>query len=90
MTIGGFLILILVAAIAGALGQAIGGFSRGGCLVAILVGFVGAWVGTWIARQFDLPAVFVINVQGEVFPLFWAIIGAAVVSAVLGLLTPRR
>ena len=90
MTIVGFLILVLVAAVAGALGQAIGGFSRGGCLVAIVLGFVGAWVGVWIADRFDLPAVFVIQIQGEAFPVFWAVVGAALVSAALSLLTPRR
>ena len=90
MTIGGFLILVLVAAVAGAVGQAIGGISRGGCLVQVILGFVGATVGAWIARRFDLPAVFVVQIQGEAFPVFWAIVGAAIVSAVLGLLTPRR
>ena len=90
MTIGGFLILILIAAMSGAIGQAIGGFSRGGCLVATLLGFVGAFVGLWIARQFDVPSIFVIHIQGESVPVVWAIIGAAAVSAVLGLLTPRR
>ena len=36
---------LLIAAIAGAIGQAIVGFSRGGCLAAIAVGFIGAYLG---------------------------------------------
>lgn len=42
MTLLDFLILLLIAGICGALGQAIAGFSRGGCLVSIALGFVGA------------------------------------------------
>jgi uncharacterized membrane protein YeaQ/YmgE (transglycosylase-associated protein family) len=82
----GFLILLAIAGLAGALGQAIGGFARGGCIVAVLVGFAGAWLGTWIAAQFDLAPVFVITIEGEPFPVFWAVVGGAVLSAVLGLL----
>lgn len=85
-----FILLIIVAGIAGAVGQAIGGFSFGGCIVSILVGFVGAFIGTWIARQFGLPSFYVIQIDGEQFPIVWAIIGAAILSAVLSLLFRRR
>jgi uncharacterized membrane protein YeaQ/YmgE (transglycosylase-associated protein family) len=43
MTLFDLLILLLVAGICGALGQAITGFSRGGCLVSIALGFVGTY-----------------------------------------------
>jgi uncharacterized membrane protein YeaQ/YmgE (transglycosylase-associated protein family) len=85
MSLIGFLVLLLIAAITGAIGQAIAGFSRGGCLAAILLGFVGAYVGQWIATRFNLPMIFVINVDGQPFPVVWAIIGAALVAAVLSL-----
>lgn len=90
MTLLGFIVLLIVAAIAGALGQALGGFSRGGCIVSILVGFIGAWLGLGIARQFGLPTFFVLNIDGQPFPLVWAIIGAAIFSAILGLLFRGR
>ena len=45
MTLFDLLILLLVAGICGALGQAITGFSRGGCLVSIALGFVGVEFG---------------------------------------------
>lgn len=91
MSLVGFLVLLLVAAIAGAIGQALAGFSRGGCLVSIAMGFVGAYLGLWIARQFGLPTFFVLNIDGEPFPLVWAIIGSALFAAVLSLLfRPRR
>ena len=42
MSVWDFVILLLVAGICGAIGQAIAGYSRGGCLVAIALGFIGA------------------------------------------------
>lgn len=46
MTLIGFLILLAVAAICGAIGEMVGGAKvPGGWLGSILVGFVGAWIG---------------------------------------------
>jgi len=90
MTILGFLVLLLVAAIAGSLGQAISGYSLGGCLASVLVGFVGAFLGLWIARQFGLPEWLTITIQGESFPLVWSIIGSAIFTGLLGLIFRRR
>ncbi|MGH2520981.1 MAG: hypothetical protein ACRDH2_00625 [Anaerolineales bacterium] len=90
MSLVGFLVLLLVAAIAGGLGQALGGFSRGGCLVSIVFGFVGAYLGLWLAQQFNLPTIFVLNIDGQPFPVVWAIVGAALVAAVLSLLLRPR
>lgn len=89
MSLMGFLVLLLVAAIAGAIGQAIAGFSRGGCLASVFVGFVGAYLGMWLAQQFGLPELFVLNIDGQPFPVVWAIIGAALFAAVLSLLFGR-
>ena len=90
MTLGGFLLLLLVAAIAGAIGQALAGYSFGGLIITIVVGFVGAYIGTWLAGQFHLPELLVIGVDGKNFPLFWAIAGSALLSAVIGLISRRR
>ena len=81
-----FLILLLVAGICGALGQAISGYSRGGCLVSIALGFIGAILGMWLARMLKLPEV--LQVGG--FPVVWSIIGAALFVAVLGFLSRQR
>jgi uncharacterized membrane protein YeaQ/YmgE (transglycosylase-associated protein family) len=89
MTITGILVLLLIAGVVGALGQALSGYSFGGCLVSILVGFIGAYVGIWLARQLGLPEVFTITVEGEPFPVLWGIIGSAILSLFLGLLTRR-
>ena len=90
MTLAQFLILLLIAGICGAVGQAVTGFSRGGCLVSIGVGFVGALLGSWLANAFGLPALFVVNVGGTGFPIVWAIIGSALFVAVIALISRGR
>jgi uncharacterized membrane protein YeaQ/YmgE (transglycosylase-associated protein family) len=90
MSLLGFLILALIAAVAGSIGQALAGYSLGGCLVSAVVGFIGAYLGVWIARQFDLPLFLPVTIDGETFPIIWAIIGSALLAAGIGLLTRRR
>jgi len=89
MTLFDLLILLLVAGICGALGQAITGFSRGGCLVSIALGFVGAVIGMWLARTLHLPALFAVQIGTTSFPIVWSIIGSALFVAVIALLTRR-
>ena len=86
----GFLILLLVAAICGAIGRAIAGGTRGGCLVSVAIGFIGALLGTWLARAVRLPDVLAISIEGHPFPIVWSIIGAALFVAVIHLISGRR
>ena len=58
MSLLGFIILLIIAAICGSIGQALAGYSYGGCLVSMVVGFVGAYVGLWLAGQLGLPDFF--------------------------------
>lgn len=91
MTLLELIILLVIAGVCGALGQAIAGYSPGGLVITILVGFVGALLGTWIARQVGLPEFLVISVGGEPFPIIWSIIGAALLAALASLFArPRR
>lgn len=90
MTLLEFLVLLLIAAIAGALGQALSGYSLGGCLISIVVGFIGALLGLWLARQFGLPEPFPVTVGGQTFPVLWSIIGSALFSGLLGALSRSR
>jgi uncharacterized membrane protein YeaQ/YmgE (transglycosylase-associated protein family) len=84
------LVLLLIAGVCGAIGQAIGGYSHGGCLVSIALGFIGALLGSWIAGQLHLPELIVIPVGGTKFPVVWSIIGAALFVALINLISRRR
>lgn len=86
----GLLMLLLVAAIAGAIGQAIAGYSMGGCLVSAAVGLIGALLGGWLAGVLGAPELFVVSIGGWPFPVVWAIIGATLFAIVVGLLTRGR
>ena len=84
------LILLLVAGLCGALGQAITGYSRGGCLVSIALGFIGALIGMWLARMLALPELFAVNIGGTKFPIIWSIIGSALFVALISLISRSR
>lgn len=86
MTLVGFLILLLIAALCGGIGQSLAGFDLGGCLVSIIVGFIGAYIGLWIAQKMGLPDFFTISIQGKPFPVIWAIIGSAIFTFIIALL----
>ena len=83
------IILLLVAGICGSVGRAIGGGSRGGCLVSVALGFIGAIVGMWLARTLNLPRVFVTDFAGD-FPIVWSIVGSAIFVAIMRLISGRR
>ncbi len=90
MTLIDIILLLVIAGIAGAIGQAIAGFSRGGCLTSIAVGFIGALIGTWLSRQLSLPGWLTFNIGGTVFPFLWAVIGSIILVIIVNLLTGRR
>jgi uncharacterized membrane protein YeaQ/YmgE (transglycosylase-associated protein family) len=89
MTVLDFVILLVVAGVCGALGQAIVGYSRGGCLASIAQGFIGALLGAWIARSLGLPEMISLVIGDQPFPIIWSILGSALFVAVIALITPR-
>jgi uncharacterized membrane protein YeaQ/YmgE (transglycosylase-associated protein family) len=89
MTILDLVVLLIIAGLCGALGQAITGYSRGGCLVSIALGFVGALLGMWLARQMGLPELFSVQIGTTNFPIVWSIIGAALFVAIISLVSRR-
>jgi uncharacterized membrane protein YeaQ/YmgE (transglycosylase-associated protein family) len=87
MTLLEILVLLCIAGVCGSIGQAIAGFSRGGCFVSVAVGFVGALVGMWLARAAGLPELLPVSIGGTVFPILWSIIGSALFVALIGLMS---
>ena len=91
VTLPGLILLIIIAAICGAVGRALGGGVRGGLMVSTAIGFIGALLGPWVARQFHLAEPFILRVGGYSFPILWSILGGALFVAFLHLLAgPRR
>lgn len=86
MTIAGFVILLIIAAVCGGIGQSLAGYDLGGCLVSIVVGFIGAYVGLWMAEKMGLPDFFTIIIDGKPFPIIWAIIGSAAFTFIIAFL----
>ena len=86
MTITELLVLLVIAAICGGVGQSLAGYSLGGCLVSIVVGFIGAYIGLALAGRFGLPEIFAIKVGGKTFPIIWSVVGSALFTLIVALI----
>jgi uncharacterized membrane protein YeaQ/YmgE (transglycosylase-associated protein family) len=86
MTLIGFLVLLIIAAVCGGIGQSLAGYNLGGCIVSIIVGFIGAYIGLWVAGKMGLPHFFTIIIDGKPFPIIWAVIGATIFTFGIALL----
>jgi uncharacterized membrane protein YeaQ/YmgE (transglycosylase-associated protein family) len=90
ITLESLIILLIVAGIAGAVGQRLAGYSRGGLLTSIVIGFIGALIGTLVSKQFHLAEIYTLQIGRTNFPIVWAILGAALFVAILGLMKRRH
>lgn len=90
MTLPALILLIVIAAICGAVGKALAGGAPGGLIVSTVLGFVGALLGPFIARALKLPEPFMVVIGGHPFPVLWSIVGAALFVALLHLISGRR
>ncbi len=86
MSITELIVLLVIAAVCGGIGQSLAGYDLGGCLVSIVVGFIGAYIGMWMAGKFGLPEIFAVNIGGKTFPIIWAIIGSAIFTLIVALI----
>ena len=86
MSLTEIIVLLLIAAICGGVGQSLAGYNVGGCLVSIVVGFIGAYIGMWLAGKLGLPEIFAVNVGGKTFPIIWAVVGSALFTLVIALI----
>src|SRR4029453_2647313 len=90
LTLPGLIVLIVIAAICGAVGKALAGGSQGGLVVAIALGFIGALFGAGGAGPLNLAEPLMLNVSGQPFPIVWSIIGAALFVALIHFVSGRR
>ena len=86
MTLLGFFVLLIVAALCGAIGISIAGYSSRGCLVNIILGLIGGLIGTWLSKELGIKDFLYI----QRIPILWSIVGSALFVAVIGFLTGRR
>ena len=92
MTPEGFIALLIIAAICGAIAEAIVGYSAGGLIFSTAVGLGGAYLGTALADYFRWPSLIRWHLPGtaQVFDLGWTVIGAIAVLFLVGLVRGRR
>ena len=83
MTVVGFLLLVVVGAICGAIAEFIVGWSPGGFIAAAVVGFLGAIFGGWIAPQIGLPSLLAVRIEGHSIEIFWSVLGAIALLLVM-------
>jgi uncharacterized membrane protein YeaQ/YmgE (transglycosylase-associated protein family) len=85
MSLGGYVLLVVLGAICGAIAQFLVGWNRGGFVTAALVGFAGTLLGNWAAPKLHLPSLLPLSVEGHTIEILWAISGAVALLLVLGL-----
>lgn len=86
MSILGFIVLLMVAALCGSVGAALAGYSARGCLTSIVLGLIGAFIGTWLSRQLGIGDF----LYYHHIPIIWSIVGAAIFVAVVTLFTGNK
>lgn len=89
MTIGEFIILLLMSALLGILSQRLLGYKLGGMFISIFLGFIGAYVGKEMTAWFHLPVIFNVQIGDRSFPVIWSLFGCLVVTFVVGFIAKR-
>ncbi len=89
MGLVGWIVILVIAGVCGMIGEAIAGYSHGGCLGSVALGFIGALFGIWLAQLLHLPELFVFHVGGSRFPAIWSIVGSALFVAVISVFRRR-
>jgi uncharacterized membrane protein YeaQ/YmgE (transglycosylase-associated protein family) len=85
MTVMEVVALFAIAFVCGAIGQAVAGVTKRGCLATIALGFIGALLGRIVAVKFGLPSLFDIDIGGNPFPVVWSILFSAGFVALISL-----
>lgn len=90
MSVADFIIMLVLAALLGAVSQRILGFQMGGWILATVLGFLGVLLGRWVVYQFGFWEPIPIYVRGRPFPLMWCMIGGVGATFFAAWLSRRR
>jgi uncharacterized membrane protein YeaQ/YmgE (transglycosylase-associated protein family) len=90
LTVPALIVLVVIAFFCGAVGKALAGGTRGGLVTSIALGFIGALFGPWLAGRLNLSEPLMLHLNGQTFPIVWSIVGAALVVAMLHLMSGQR
>jgi len=85
MTVTGFLLLLLVGAICGAIAQFLVGWTSGGFIAAAVVGILGSFIGSYLAPKLGLPSLLAVRIEGHSIEVFWSILGAVALLLLMSL-----
>ncbi|HYF01409.1 MAG TPA: hypothetical protein VEJ18_20975 [Planctomycetota bacterium] len=81
-----FIVLVILAGMLGVVAQRILG-TKYGLLVTVVLGFVGALIGLQLGKWFHLGVRLYLVVGNEQVHLFWATVGALIVTFVAGIIS---
>jgi uncharacterized membrane protein YeaQ/YmgE (transglycosylase-associated protein family) len=84
-----FLLFLLIAAICGAIAEAILGYSPGGLLMSIGAGLVGAYIGQWLAMTLSVTPLIPVRVGDAQIDLIFTVFGAIIFLVFVGALRGR-
>lgn len=84
------LYISIVAVVCALLGLSTSRYSRGGLIVYLAFGFIGAFAGTWVSRSLDFADVPDLTIGATKFPIIWALVGAVLLVAAIGVLVKER
>ncbi len=90
MSLGEFVVLFIVSAIIGGIGESLAGYSLGGCAVSAVVGFVGAFIGHWLQGVLKMGSLLPVHVGGRTIDIVWAVLGSVLLVFLLSLIRRRR
>jgi uncharacterized membrane protein YeaQ/YmgE (transglycosylase-associated protein family) len=90
LTLPALIVLVVIAFFCGAVGNALAGGTRGGLVTYIALGFIGALFGSWLAGRLNLSEPLMLHMNGQTFPIVWSVVGAALVVAMLHLMSGQR
>jgi len=82
-----FLILLGVAALLGVIAQSLLGYKLGGFLISTLLGFAGGALGMELGQRFPSEIQWSMRIGDRSFPIFWSVLGALLVTFILGVIT---